>query len=467
MCFRTNDRPFWYSVNLSKVMAKLFGTDGIRGEAGVFPLDEKTVFRIGRSLAARMTERLGRAPRFITGRDTRESGAWIECEFSRGAASANAVCESAAVITTPGVAFLTAQFGFDLGIVISASHNPFQDNGIKAFLPSGQKIDDELERAVEDDIASDDAADADESSVSAGHSRADDFQASYLNHLRSTTGAFRLDGYKIVIDSANGAASALAPLLFRGLGADVVCTNDAPDGRNINKDSGSLHLEHLQAKVIETTADMGVAFDGDADRALFVDEQGNIIDGDAALWIMAKLMQERGGLASGKVVATVMSNIGLEIALASRGIQLVRTAVGDKYVLEELVRSGVEIGGEQSGHIIFPRASLVGDGMMTALRVFEAAAASGKKLSELTEGFRRYPQVLVNVRVGQKKPFDEVEAIRKASTETEAALSGSGRLLLRYSGTENLARVMIEGRDQSEIEGLANQLADTIKTALG
>ncbi|MCC6328028.1 MAG: phosphoglucosamine mutase [Acidobacteria bacterium] len=448
-------------------MAKLFGTDGIRGEAGVFPLDEATVFKIGRSLAVRMAERLGRPPRFVTGRDTRESGGWIESSFSQGAAAGGAGSESAAVITTPGVAFLAAHFEFDLGIVISASHNPFEDNGIKAFLPSGRKIDDELERGVEADIAAGNDDHQPGSRFSLNDSRASAFGAAYLAHLRSATGSFRLDGYKIAADCANGAASELAPALFRGLGADVIPFNDRPDGRNINHDCGSLHLEHLQAKVTETGADLGVAFDGDADRALFVDDTGNVVDGDAALWVMAKLMQGRGELASGKVVATVMSNIGLEIALASRGIQLVRTAVGDKYVLDELLRSGVELGGEQSGHIIFPRVSLVGDGMMTALRVLEAAALSGKKLSELTEGFRRYPQVLVNVRVGQKKPFDEVEAIRKASTETEAALSGSGRLLLRYSGTENLARVMIEGRDQNEIEGLANQLANTIKAALG
>ncbi len=448
-------------------MQKLFGTDGIRGRAGIFPLDPTTVFRIGHSIADRLAERLGRAPVLVVGRDTRESGAWIENTFACGAVSAGAACESAGVITTPGVAFLTSRFGFDLGIVISASHNPFEDNGIKAFLPSGRKLDDELEKAVEADVASSSEPYEEDSGSELRTDRTAEFKAAYLQHLLHSTGTFRLDGSRLVIDTANGAASSLAPELFRGLGADVISINDEPDGRNINKDCGSLHLEQLQSRVVEAGADLGVAFDGDADRALFVDEHGSLIDGDAALWIMAKLMQDRGELRSGKVVATVMSNIGLEIALASRGIQLVRTAVGDKYVLDELIRSGLEIGGEQSGHIIFPSFSLVGDGMMTALRIFEAVAASGKKLSELTEGFRRYPQVLVNVRVGQKKPFDQVDAIRKVSNETEAALSGSGRLLLRYSGTEDLARVMIEGRDQKEIEGLANRLAETIRSALG
>ncbi|NOT47202.1 MAG: phosphoglucosamine mutase [Acidobacteria bacterium] len=444
-------------------MTKLFGTDGIRAEAGSFPLDEATVFLIGRSLARWMTERLGRAPRFVTGRDTRESGAWIEREFLRGAKSREAVCESAGVITTPGVAFVTAEFDFDLGIVISASHNPFYDNGIKAFLPSGRKIDDELERLVESDIEND-AADA-SGTFEIDVSNEGEFRRAYLDHLTGGHGA-SLEGCRIAIDCANGAASNLAPLLFRGLGATVTSFNDRPDGRNINENCGSLHLDQLQAKVAEFGADLGVAFDGDADRALFVDEKGNIVDGDATLWIMAKAMQDRGELASGKVIATVMSNVGLEIALKSKGIELVRTAVGDKYVLDELLKSGAEIGGEQSGHIILPKNSLVGDGMMTALRVFRVVAESGRPFSKAVEGFQRYPQILVNVKVGKKKPFDEVDAIRKAAAETENVLAGQGRLLLRYSGTENLARVMIEGQDQEQIEGLANALAETIKTAL-
>jgi phosphoglucosamine mutase len=447
-------------------MAKLFGTDGIRGEAGVFPLDESTVFSIGRSLALRMAERLGREARFVTGRDTRESGGWIERELCRGAVSAGAQCESAGVITTPGVAFLTADFDFDLGIVISASHNPFYDNGIKAFLPSGRKIDEELEGLVERDIAEGSQHRPSDAAFCVDRSDEGEFRRAYLEHLTSTIGTFRLDGYKIAVDCANGAASNLAPQLFRGLGAEVVAFHDNPDGRNINENCGSLHLDQLQQKVLETEADLGVAFDGDADRALFVDEKGNIVDGDAVLWIMAGTMQDRGELASGKVIATVMSNIGLEIALKSRNIELVRTSVGDKYVLDELLRSDAEIGGEQSGHIIFPKRSLVGDGMMTALMVFEATRAAGVKFSEMTAGFRRYPQILVNVRVGEKKPFDEIESIRKASADVEKILSGNGRLLLRYSGTENLARVMIEGRDQAEIDGLAKSLAQTIKAAL-
>lgn len=445
-------------------MTRLFGTDGIRGEAGTYPLDEKTIFSIGRSLAGRMSERLGRRVRFVTGRDTRESGTWIEREFHRGARSLEADCESAGVITTPGVAFVTSAFDLDLGVVISASHNPFHDNGIKAFLPNGRKIDDELERLVESDIAKGEIDAGGSGEVDAANEG--EFRKAYLTHLTGNGDAVSLDGLKMAVDCANGAASNLAPLMFRNLGASVTAFNDRPDGRNINKDCGSLHLEQLQAKVREIGADFGVAFDGDADRALFVDEKGQIVDGDATLWIMASYMQGRGELKSGKVVATVMSNIGLELALKSRNIELVRTSVGDKYVLDELIRSGVEIGGEQSGHIILPQLSLVGDGMMTALRILEAIKAKGAAFSEMTAGFRRYPQVLVNVKVGEKRSFEEVAAIRDGASEIEKILSGNGRLLLRYSGTENLARVMIEGQDQSQIEGLANRLAETIRTAL-
>lgn len=446
-------------------MAKLFGTDGIRGEASSFPLDEATVFRIGRSFGERMTDRLGRTPRFVTGRDTRESGSWIEKAFHSGVVSVNGSCESTGVITTPGVAFVAGEFEFDLGIVISASHNPFYDNGIKAFFPSGRKIDDELERLVEHDIENGDDPTDNNSAVNA--SSEGEFRRAYLDHLISHGSTTSLEGFRIAIDCANGAASNLAPMLFRELGATVNAFNDRPDGRNINENCGSLHLDQLQAKILEEKADLGVAFDGDADRALFIDEEGNVVDGDATMWILAKAMRKRGELTSGKVIATVMSNIGLELALESIDVELVRTAVGDKYVLQELLNSGAEIGGEQSGHIILPKNSLVGDGMMTALRVFAVVAESGEPFSRSVDGFKRYPQVLVNVKVGQKRSFSEVESIAKASAEVEDILGGNGRLLLRYSGTENLARVMIEGKDQDQIESLANGLAETIRNSLG
>ena len=440
----------------------------MRGEAGAFPLDEQTIYTVGRSLARSAREKLGRTPRFITGRDTRESGTWIEKSFHAGTLAEGAHCESAEVITTPGVAFLTKEFDFDAGIVISASHNPFQDNGIKIFAPSGKKIDGETERLIENDIFSG----AERWSVSGERfdvdsSKSAEYQTAYLNYLAEEFFDLRLENFKMIIDCANGAASALAPRLFERFGAQAVIINCAPDGRNINHECGSLHLEKLQAKVLEEKADFGVAFDGDADRSLFVDEHGNLVDGDAVLWIMAQFLSEHGRLKNQTVIATVMSNIGLEIALSSKKIKLLRTAVGDKYVLQELLKTGASVGGEQSGHIIFPEKSLVGDGMMTSLFLLESLYEKRKSLSEMTRGFTRYPQILVNVKVKEKRPFEEVVEIVEASKLLENELDGKGRLLLRYSGTENLARVMIEGENQTQIESQANRLADVIKASLG
>ena len=447
-------------------MAQLFGTDGIRALAGEFPLDEKTVRLIGASLARHFKERLERPARFVSGRDTRQSGTWIERALHEGINTAGGTVESASVITTPGVAFLTGCFGFDAGVVVSASHNPFEDNGIKVFLPDGRKLDEATERLIEDDIHADGDIAA-RNPVEVGTSRAEEFHAAYLKHLQEHFPGLRLTGMKIVVDCANGASSKYAGKMLTALGATVDLINDAPNGRNINKDCGSLHLESLQERVLASNADLGVAYDGDADRALFVDEKGRIVDGDATLWILARRLMDEGLLTGSKVVATVMSNIGLEIALKSRGIELVRTSVGDKYVLEELLKTGAAVGGEQSGHIIFPHESLVGDGMMTTLFLLDALVAKQRKLSEAVEGFVRYPQILVNVRVREKRPFEEVPAIASAAKQIEDGLAGTGRLLLRYSGTENLARVMIEGRDQIEIQGLAKDLTTVIEEELG
>ncbi|MEO8042413.1 MAG: phosphoglucosamine mutase [Acidobacteriota bacterium] len=448
-------------------MKKLFGTDGIRGHAGEFPLDESTVRAISLSLTRQFKDQLGRPSRFVTGRDTRESGDWIERAFHAGAREGGAECQSSGVITTPGVAFVTKHFEFDAGIVISASHNPYDDNGIKIFAPDGKKVGEDIESAIEIEIRSliPGAIVADHSPVE--DSKASEFQAAYSEHLADEFRGSQLAGFRMVVDCANGAASNLAPQLFRRLGAEVIAVNDQPDGRNINKDCGSLHLEHLQSRVIAENANFGVGFDGDADRALFVDEKGNVVDGDATLWIMAQFLRAKGGLANDRVVATVMSNVGLEIALKSAGLNLVRTPVGDKYVLDELIRSGSELGGEQSGHVIFPKESLVGDGIMTALFMLEAIQQKAKPFSEMLKGFTRYPQVLVNVKVREKQPFESVSKISDAARQIETQLDGGGRLLLRYSGTENLARVMIEGKDQAEIERQANSLADIIRTSLG
>jgi phosphoglucosamine mutase len=457
-------------------MSRLFGTDGIRGEAGRFPLDVETVRLIGNSLARHLAARMieGRAPHLVTGRDTRESGSWIEHAFIEGAREAGAQCQSAGIITTPGVAFLARTVPADAGVVISASHNPYQDNGIKIFAPTGRKLDDATERQIEADIKAaatpDHTAQAQDATTFDENETAESaaLRQRYLDYLTQEVAAnLSLDGLSIVLDCANGAASRLAPALFEKLGARVSTVNCAPDGRNINRDCGSLHIEGLRQAVLEQRADLGVAFDGDADRALFVDAQGQFVDGDATLWIMAQYLAARAELKNGIIVATVMSNIGLEIALRSRGWQLHRTDVGDKYVLEELLRTDASVGGEQSGHIIFPRQSLAGDGLMTTLCLLRAMSDTGVRLDRLTTGFTRYPQVLVNVRVREKRPFEEVASVARVAEEIKAQLGERGRLLLRYSGTEPLARVMIEGEQQADIEQHANRLAAVIKDSLG
>lgn len=452
-------------------MTKLFGTDGIRGEAGKYPLNAETVQAIGRSLARRLAERKHGAPRIVIGRDTRESGPWIEEALVNGTLQHDAEIHSAGIITTPGIAFLARTLQADAGVVISASHNPYQDNGIKVFEPSGRKLDDAMERLIEADIA-DRSLSADSNKlVKDAKGRADesaDLKSRYFSYLVNDVAQnLALSSFKMVVDCANGAAYEIAPRLFTELGATVVTINDKPDGQNINRDCGSLHIEGLQKLVQETRADIGVAFDGDADRALFVDEAGKFIDGDATMWALANYLKKRGQLKSDTVVATVMSNIGLEIALRSEGIKLRRADVGDKYVLEELVRTGAALGGEQSGHLIFPGLSLAGDGMLTTISLLRVMREEKMSLSELTRGMQRYPQLLVNVRVIEKRPFDELSEVQRVAREIEAELGDRGRLLLRYSGTEPLARVMIEGEDQTTIKAQADRLAETIRRELG
>ncbi len=448
-------------------MKKLFGTDGIRGKAGVFPLDAETIRTIGKSLAKQFAAKNGGLPVFITGKDTRKSGGWIERAFHEGAVSGGAKCDSAGIITTPGVAYLTRKHAFDAGIVISASHNPFEDNGLKVFLPDGKKLSRNIEEKIEKDISEsiETGNSVDETTIDA--SKIDDYHKDYLEHLMAEFDGLSLAGLKIVMDCANGAASNLAPKLFESFGAEVVALYNEPNGENINKNCGSLHLDKLQAKVNAENADFGVAFDGDADRSLFVDDTGELVDGDATLWIMAQHLQNLDKLNNQTVVATVMSNLGLETALNTKNIKLLRTDVGDKYVLDKLLETNSSVGGEQSGHIIFPHRSLVGDGMQTALYLLEALRQNDKSLSQMREGFTQFPQILINVRVREKLPFAEVAEIMDESLQVEDELGKNGRLLLRYSGTENLARVMIEGKNQTEIETQARRIADVIEKSLG
>lgn len=454
-------------------MKPLFGTDGIRGEAGQFPLDAPTVSAIGYSLASHLS-RATDAPEIVIGRDTRESGDWLERALIDGATRAGGKCLSAGVITTPGVAFLTKRLGADAGVVISASHNPYQDNGIKIFAPTGEKMDDSVERVIEADIFA---------GVSQEHPLPDSkipeakspspeaeerLQQQYLAFLSDQIAeGLDLRDLKIVVDCANGASSNLAPALFKRLGAQTVAINANPDGQNINLNCGSLHIDSLREQVLKERADLGVAFDGDADRSLFVDEKGNFIDGDATLWVLANYLKAHGRLRENTVVATVMSNIGLEIALRTADIKLVRTDVGDKFVLDELLRLNASLGGEQSGHIILPDLSLAGDGMITALSLIRALRDSGKSLGQATEGFQTYPQILVNVRVREKRPFADLPSVQTVVREVEDRLANRGRLLLRYSGTERLARVMIEGENQYQVESYADKIAAAIRQEIG
>ena len=407
----------------------------------------------------------GRPLRFLVGRDTRESGEWIERELARGVRSAGAEITTAGVIPTPAVAYVTRAMGFDAGLVISASHNPFEDNGIKVFSGKGEKFTESLEREVEAIIH--DASWSVSGRADAPVDRTDVIDA-YLAHVGlALPEPQRLGAFKLAIDTANGATTTVAPRLFRELGFDVEVLSASPDGRNINLDCGSTHPEPLANAVREHGCRMGIAFDGDGDRAIFVDASGRVVDGDAVLLMCARHWKAGGRLRGNAIVATVMSNIGLEIALRDSGIELVRCAVGDKYVMEEMVKRDLSIGGEQSGHIIFSDHLYTGDGIVTALSVLRVMAETGRELADLAAELVTYPQVLVNVRVREKRELRSVPAIAEALDRVEGRLAGEGRLLVRYSGTEPLLRVMIEGKNQQEIQGWASEIAASVKEYFG
>ena len=443
---------------------RLFGTDGVRGKAGEYPLDHETVARLGAALVRAM--RTGdRQLRFIAGRDTRESGEWIERELGRGVRSEGASMTSAGVIPTPAVAYVAREMAFDAGLVISASHNPFEDNGIKVFSGRGEKFTEALEREVEAIIA--DASWQVGGSADVAVEKTDVIDA-YIAHARlALPDPQRLGRLKIAIDTANGATTTVAPRLFRELGYDLQLLSASPDGRNINLDCGSTHPQNLARVVVERGCRLGVAFDGDGDRAILVDANGRIVDGDAVLLMCSRHMKQLGQLNGNGVVATVMSNIGLELALRESGIEMVRCPVGDKYVMEEMIKRGLSIGGEQSGHIIFSDHLFTGDGIVTALSVLRVMADTGRELADLAGELVTYPQVLLNVRVREKKDFTTVPAVSEAMRRVEQRLSGEGRLLVRYSGTEPLLRVMIEGKDQHQIQEWAAEIVSTVKEHLG
>jgi phosphoglucosamine mutase len=443
---------------------RLFGTDGVRGKAGEFPLDHETVARLSAALVRAMRCE-DRQLRFIAGRDTRESAEWIERELARGVRAEGAQITSAGVLPTPAVAYVTREMGFDAGLVISASHNPFQDNGIKVFSGRGEKFTEALERQVEAIVA--DQSWTVGGSADVAVERTDVIDA-YISHARlALPEPQRLGRLKIAIDTANGATTTVAPRLFEELGFDVHVLSASPDGRNINLDCGSTHPQNLARAVVARGCRLGVAFDGDGDRAILVDASGNLVDGDALLLMCARHLKSQGLLRGNGIVATVMSNICLEIALRESGIEMVRCPVGDKYVMEEMIRRGLSLGGEQSGHIIFSDHLFTGDGIVTALSVLRVMADTGRELADLAAELVTYPQVLLNVRVREKKDLGTVPEVADSMRRVEERLAGNGRLLVRYSGTEPLLRVMIEGKDQQEIQGWAAEIVSTVKEHLG
>jgi phosphoglucosamine mutase len=446
-------------------MAKeLFGTDGIRGVPGIPPLDDATLYATGRSLGGYLRREHGSA-HVLIGMDTRESGSHIAALLAAGLAQAGATVAFAGVITTPGVACLVRQNDFQAGVVISASHNPFQDNGVKLFSHAGMKFPDAAEEELEEDIFKH-RSEAVPKSLPQLVADAS-LDAEYLTFLRSRAipGA-NLAGFRMVLDCANGAAYKLGPELFRSLGADVVAMGTSPDGRNINAGCGSLHLEGLQKRVVAERARLGVAFDGDADRALFVCETGKIVNGDGVLLAVARYLKAQNKLKGNRVVATSMSNLGLERVLARESIELARAAVGDRYVLEEMLRSGNVLGGEQSGHIIFLDDSPAGDGLLTAVKIASLVSMYGK-IESLVEGLKDYPQLIVNVKVRSKPPLDTLPEVSRALAEAQSALGENGRVVLRYSGTEQLARVMVEAEHDADVQRFSQSLANALRSSIG
>ena len=453
-------------------MRQLFGTDGIRGIAGTAPLDTTTVYAVGLALAhqlrpgALQTGVVG--PRVILGRDTRESSPWIANLLAAGLRAGGAEIESAGIVPTPAIAHLAHTHGFHAGVVISASHNPWQDNGIKLFGPDGKKLPDQVELAIEEVIFKHAlAATAPELDTVAAVEDQPKYAEEYIASLLAAVPGLNLSGCKIVVDCANGAAAAVAPQLFSGLGGEVALLNVAPDGRNINDHCGALHPKAVAAEVVRRGAQMGITLDGDADRCLFAGAGNNVINGDAILLVAARDLQARGLLTGNLVVATTMSNMGLEIALKRSGIEMLRAQVGDRYVLELMQQRNAALGGEQSGHILFPHLATTGDGLLTALVVLDLIARTGKSIEELTAGLKVFPQIIVNIQVREKRPLEEIPLVAERIRAAETELAETGRVVIRYSGTESLARVMIEAESEAAMQHHAEAIAEAIRNELG
>lgn len=452
---------------------QLFGTDGIRGVAGEFPLSKQSTYLIGRALGHDLVRAVQR-PQAIVGQDTRESSRWIADRVSEGLAAVGVDVHSAGVITTPGVAYLARSRAMAAGVVISASHNPWKDNGIKVFSGDGFKLTDARELAIEKEIFTllENPSSADDTALKVprpslpGEAQ---LRSAYIQSLADSVKS-DLSQFRVLVDCANGAATAEAPELFRKLGVQATFIHISPDGKNINEGCGALHPETLGKQVTASGGkfDLGVTFDGDADRALFSDASGRVVNGDAVLLAAARDMHAHGHLKADTVVATTMSNMGLEIALRKSGIRMLRANVGDKYVLEKMLNTGATLGGEQSGHVIFRDGdSTTGDGLLTALRLMDIIARSGKPLAELVADLKVFPQKIQNVRVREKVPFAQVPAIQSAINSAEKELDGNGRVVVRYSGTEALARVMVEAESEEKMRTVTTAIAAEIQKALG
>ena len=452
---------------------QLFGTDGIRGVAGEFPLTTKSTYLIGRALGHDLVRSVPKA-KAVIGQDTRESSRWIADRVSEGLAAVGVEVHSAGVITTPGVAYLARSRGMAAGVVISASHNPWTDNGIKVFSGDGFKLSDSRELAIEREIfgllespaASDDTALKVPNPSLPGEA---ELRHAYIKSLAASVTS-DLSKLRVLVDCANGAATAEAPELFRMLGTQATFIHVSPDGKNINEQCGALHPDTLGRNVAASAGkfDLGVTFDGDADRALFCDSFGRVVNGDAVLLAAARDLQAQGKLKTNTLVATTMSNMGLEIALKKSGIRMLRANVGDKYVLEEMLKTAAILGGEQSGHVIFLDGdATTGDGLLTALRLMDIIVRAGKPLSDLVSDLKVFPQTIQNVRVREKVPFAQVPAIQAAISAAEKQLDGNGRVVVRYSGTEALARVMVEAESEAKMRSVCAGIAGEIQKALG
>lgn len=458
---------------MSEPTRQLFGTDGIRGVAGEFPLTKQSTYLIGRALGHDLS-RVTAKPKAVIGQDTRDSSRWIADRVAEGLAAVGVEVHSAGVITTPGVAFLARSRKFDAGVVISASHNPWTDNGIKVFSGDGFKLTDACELAIEKEIfallenpaATDDTALRVPPPSLPGEA---ELRQAYIQSLAMGISS-DLSRMRVCVDCANGAATAEAPELFRSLRIQAKFIHISPDGKNINEGCGALHPETIARAVAQSAGsfDLGVTFDGDADRALFCDSSGRVVNGDAVLLVAARDLQMQDRLKGDTVVATTMSNMGLEIAMKKSGIRMLRANVGDKYVLEEMLKTGATLGGEQSGHIIFRDGDFTtGDGLLTALRLMDILVRSGRSLADLVADLKVFPQKIQNVRVREKIPFSAVPAVQSAIDAAEHELDGNGRIVVRYSGTESLARVMVEADSEDKMRSLTAKVADAIESALG